>query len=88
MPSGELHRPTDVCIERFRLELQYWQVPETLLSPCCQEYASFSRSTVCEDINQETPTALIVNNHQGEVIKVPKLTALQGLKRLFESFMM
>ncbi|VDD97580.1 unnamed protein product [Enterobius vermicularis] len=33
--SGHLHRPLDVCVEEFRAELNYWNISENAISPCC-----------------------------------------------------
>ncbi|KHN77867.1 Potassium voltage-gated channel subfamily B member 1 [Toxocara canis] len=33
--TGLLHKPTDVCVERFQEELQFWNLHNNQLAPCC-----------------------------------------------------
>lgn len=33
--DGELHVPKDVCPQRFRREIEFWEIPIKLLAPCC-----------------------------------------------------
>lgn len=33
--QGEMHLPTNVCIQAFRRELEYWKLEAELLAPCC-----------------------------------------------------
>ncbi|VDN52484.1 unnamed protein product [Dracunculus medinensis] len=48
--NGRLHRPLDVCPIRMQNELEFWRIPITMLSKCCQldsnqsMVASFSRN--------------------------------------------
>uniref|UniRef100_A0A7E4USD6 BTB domain-containing protein n=1 Tax=Panagrellus redivivus TaxID=6233 RepID=A0A7E4USD6_PANRE len=33
--TGALHRPLDVCEVEFYMELAFWRIPESQISPCC-----------------------------------------------------
>ncbi|ETN83674.1 K+ channel tetramerization domain protein [Necator americanus] len=33
--TGQLHRPLDVCPQEFANELNYWKIPESVMSTCC-----------------------------------------------------
>ena len=33
--QGEMHLPTNICIQAFRRELEYWRLEPELLAPCC-----------------------------------------------------
>ncbi|KAH7699171.1 Protein KVS-3 [Aphelenchoides avenae] len=34
--TGKLHRPMDMCPIRFRDELDFWQIPVSVIAPCCR----------------------------------------------------
>ncbi|EGT55199.1 hypothetical protein CAEBREN_02056 [Caenorhabditis brenneri] len=34
--TGSLHKPQNVCVERFKEELEYWKIKSDQLSSCCQ----------------------------------------------------
>ncbi|CBO22679.1 BTB domain-containing protein [Caenorhabditis elegans] len=34
--TGSLHKPQNVCVERFKEELEYWKIKPDQLSTCCQ----------------------------------------------------
>lgn len=40
--TGSLHKPQDVCLERFREELLFWRLLSVQLAPCCALLADTS----------------------------------------------
>ncbi|CAI2354348.1 unnamed protein product [Caenorhabditis sp. 36 PRJEB53466] len=34
--TGSLHKPQNICVERFKEELEYWRIKTDQLSTCCQ----------------------------------------------------
>ncbi|KAK6765997.1 hypothetical protein RB195_025733 [Necator americanus] len=56
--TGQLHRPLDVCPQEFANELNYWKIPESVMSTCCwrgynQLSASIEELTHKKDKNLE-----------------------------------
>ncbi|GMS80280.1 hypothetical protein PENTCL1PPCAC_2455, partial [Pristionchus entomophagus] len=33
--TGTLHRPSNMCLDRFKEELEFWKIPMDQLAPCC-----------------------------------------------------
>lgn len=55
---GELHMPKDVCPKLFKRELDFWEIPIQMLSPCC--WKSFYKT----DDDLDVITAILNRIHR------------------------
>ncbi|PVD31533.1 hypothetical protein C0Q70_06946 [Pomacea canaliculata] len=45
--TGELHLPNNLCSTLIRKELEFWEVPEELISECCWKTYQSSKTSKC-----------------------------------------
>uniref|UniRef100_A0A7E4VMJ1 BTB domain-containing protein n=1 Tax=Panagrellus redivivus TaxID=6233 RepID=A0A7E4VMJ1_PANRE len=51
--TGLLHKPNDVCNERFREELDFWKLRHDQIAPCCSVLNEFPKLKVQEETERE-----------------------------------
>ncbi|GMT11126.1 hypothetical protein PFISCL1PPCAC_2423, partial [Pristionchus fissidentatus] len=52
--TGTLHRPSHTCLERFKQELTFWEIPLSQLAPCCNISASIPNEKLDDSDDWET----------------------------------
>lgn len=51
--TGLLHKPNDVCVERFREELEFWRLQHDQIAPCCSILNEFPKLKNIEETQRE-----------------------------------
>ncbi|KAE9553595.1 hypothetical protein FO519_003190 [Halicephalobus sp. NKZ332] len=51
--TGLLHKPNDVCVERFREELDFWRLRNDQIAPCCSILSDFPKLRNIEEAERE-----------------------------------
>ena len=53
--TGKIHIPTNICGRALKEELEFWQIPETVIQPCC--YGKYVENQVDDNVIQEMDAA-------------------------------
>ena len=51
--TGLLHKPNDVCVERFKEELDFWRLENNQIAPCCSILNEFPKLKNIEETERE-----------------------------------
>ena len=53
--TGKIHVPTNICGRALKEELEFWQISETVIQPCC--YGKYLEGQVDDNVLQEMDAA-------------------------------
>ena len=84
--TGKIHVQTNMCGSALKEELEFWQIPETVIQPCC--YGKYLEGQVDDDVLQEMDAAHHLGKDQEDHCKSPSnLFAFCGrLKKNIHTF--